>query len=59
MSLNKEAVKAIKIGGVCAVEVGIGQASDVAALFTAAGLSDVRIIRDLAGVERVVSGRKL
>ena len=52
-------LKKLKIGGVCAVEVGIGQASDVAALFTAAGLSDVRIIRDLAGVERVVSGRKL
>ena len=52
-------LKKLTIGGVCAVEVGIGQASDVAALFTAAGLSDVRIIRDLAGVERVVSGRKL
>lgn len=46
-------------GGVCAVEVGIGQATDVAALFTAAGLADIRIIRDLGGVERVVSGRKL
>lgn len=48
----------LKIGGVCAVEVGIGQAADVAALFAAAGLSDVRIIRDLGGVERVVSGVK-
>lgn len=46
-------------GGACAVEVGIGQATDVAALFTAAGLSDIRITRDLGGVERVVSGRKL
>lgn len=45
-------------GGICAVEVGIGQAADVAALFAAAGLSDVRIIRDLGGVERVVSGVK-
>lgn len=47
----------LRDGGVCAVEVGIGQATDVAALFAAAGLSDVRIIRDLGGVERVVSGR--
>lgn len=46
-------------GGVCAVEVGIGQATEVAALFAAAGLSDIRIICDLGGVERVVSGRKM
>ncbi len=45
-------------GGVCAVEVGIGQATDVAALFATAGLSDIRIVRDLGGVERVVSGIK-
>ena len=45
-------------GGICAVEVGIGQAADVAALFAAAGLSDIGIIRDLGGVERVVSGVK-
>ena len=45
-------------GGVCAVEVGIGQATDVAALFAAAGLSDIRIVRDLGGIERVVSGIK-
>ncbi len=44
--------------GVCAVEVGIGQAADVAALLTAAGLSEVAIICDLGGVERVVSGIK-
>ncbi len=48
----------LRAGGVCAVEVGIGQATDVAALFTAAGLADVRIVRDLGGVERVVSGVK-
>lgn len=48
----------LRDGGVCAVEVGIGQATDVAALFTVAGLSDIRIVRDLGGVERVVSGRK-
>ncbi len=48
----------LREGGVCAVEVGIGQATDVAALFAAAGLADVRIVRDLGGVERVVSGVK-
>ena len=41
--------------GLIAVEVGIGEADDVAALFTAAGLRDVRIINDLYGVARIVS----
>ncbi|MDP2311560.1 MAG: HemK/PrmC family methyltransferase [Pseudomonadota bacterium] len=40
------------------VEVGAGQAADVAALLTAAGLPEVRIWKDLAGVERVVGGRR-
>lgn len=44
--------------GFCAVEVGIGQAEDVAALFTAAGLENTAILTDLGGVERVVLARK-
>lgn len=48
----------LRDGGVCAVEVGIGQATEVAALFAVAGLADVRVLRDLGGVERVVSGIK-
>ena len=44
--------------GFCAVEVGIGQAADVAALFAAAGLEKTEILRDLGGVERVVIARK-
>ena len=44
--------------GFCAVEVGIGQAEDVAALFAAAGLENTEILRDLGGVERVVIARK-
>lgn len=46
----------LRPGGLCAVEVGIGQAPAVAALFTAAGLTDVQCIRDLGHVERVVLG---
>ena len=42
--------------GVCAVEVGIGQAQDVAAIFKAAGLLDVDIKTDYGGVDRVVVG---
>ena len=39
------------------VEVGAGQAEAVAGLFTAAGLTEVSRHKDLAGIERVVSGR--
>lgn len=45
-------------GGFCAVEVGVGQAAAVADIFTAAGMTDIRIFRDLGGVERVVMAAK-
>lgn len=48
----------LKPGGFCAVEVGIGQAEETAALFRAAGLTGVGIRRDLGGVDRVVWGIK-
>lgn len=44
--------------GFCAVEVGVGQADDVAALFAAAGLETTAIYPDLAGIPRVVLARK-
>ncbi len=51
-------VPKLRRGGLCAVEVGIGQAADVAALFAAAGLTELAIVRDLGGVDRVVLGTK-
>ncbi len=45
-------------GGALALEIGAGQAHAAAALLTAAGFTDVRRRRDLAGIERVVSGVK-
>ena len=44
--------------GFVAVEVGIGQADDVAALFAAQGLENTGIYPDLAGIPRVVLARK-
>lgn len=44
--------------GLLAVEVGIGQAADVKRLFTEAGFRDVTSHKDLAGIGRVVSGKK-
>ncbi len=51
-------VKKLQAGGLCAVEVGIGQAEAVAALFQAAGLSEITVHRDLGGIPRVVMGIK-
>jgi release factor glutamine methyltransferase len=42
----------------CLVEVGKGQAEAVASLFREAGFVEVETHADLAGVERVVSGKK-
>jgi release factor glutamine methyltransferase len=41
-----------------ALEIGQGQADEVAELMRAAGLPDVEAHRDLAGIERVVVGRR-
>ncbi len=43
-------------GGLLAVEVGIGQAEEVATLFEKVGLREIRIVPDLAGIGRVVRG---
>ena len=51
-----EAPRFLNPGGALAVEVGAGQAPAVAALFEAAGFSDIRRRKDLGGHERVVSG---
>ena len=44
--------------GFVAVEVGIGQATDVAALFAAKGLENTEVLTDLGDVQRVVIARK-
>jgi release factor glutamine methyltransferase len=43
--------------GVLAIEVGAGQAADVAALFQSAGYREIERQRDYGGHERVVSGQ--
>ncbi len=50
--------KKLRPDGLLAVEVGVGQAPAVAALFAAAGLREVTTVPDLGGVERVVLGKK-
>lgn len=54
--LVKQALPMLVRGGMLAVEIGHTQGTEVAAMFTAAGLQDVEVINDLAGRPRVVKG---
>lgn len=46
-------------GGFCAVEVGQGQADEVAALWREAGLHAIEVFRDYGGIDLVVMGYRL
>lgn len=56
--LAVQAWRALRHGGWLAVEVGMGQAPEVAALWRATGWHEVTTRCDLAGIERIVCGRK-
>lgn len=58
-ALARQAGAVLAPGGWLLVEVGIGQAPAVRQLFIEAGLSEVFVSQDLAGIERVVGGRRL
>lgn len=45
--------------GLLAVELGIHQAAEVATIFKGAGFTEIEITNDLAGIGRVVSGKKV
>lgn len=57
-ALARQAGAIVAPEGWLLVEVGIGQASAVQELFAGAGLTELFVSRDLAGIERVVGGRK-
>jgi len=54
----RDAAHHLTAGGLLALEGGFDQAPAVSALLEAAGFSEVTRTKDLAGIERVVSGRK-
>jgi len=56
--LAREALPLTRPGGAIVVEVGAGQADDVAAIFRQAGWEAPRATADLAGIARVVSARR-
>jgi release factor glutamine methyltransferase len=52
------AARRLKPGAAILLEVGAGQAPAVEKLLLQAGFVDVHSLRDLAGIERIVSGRR-
>ena len=56
--LVEGAVKAVRSGGVVAIEIQYDQGPAVAALFQSAGLTDVEVHKDLEDHDRVVVGRR-
>ncbi len=54
--LVPEAARRLAPGGTLALEIGEGQGDAVRALMEEAGLADVRLVRDYARLERVVTG---
>jgi release factor glutamine methyltransferase len=53
--LAPEIARILKPGGIFAVEIGWDQGPQVKALFEAAGLADVKVVRDLGDRHRVVT----
>src|SRR5262249_26260744 len=56
--IARGAVGVLVDSGALVLEVGDGQAGDVAELLRDLGYADVRVTRDLTGRERVVEGRR-
>ena len=56
--VTAEGFEKLRENGYLIVEIGCGQGNAVAALMEGAGYNDVRIHKDLAGLDRAVSGRR-
>lgn len=56
--ITANAMTYLKDGGMLLCEIGFDQGASVSALFEKAGFLDVHVTKDLAGLDRVVSGRK-
>ncbi|MFT4048888.1 MAG: peptide chain release factor N(5)-glutamine methyltransferase [Solirubrobacterales bacterium] len=55
--LAEQAPPRLKPGGMLALEIGMGQARETAAILARNGFNQIEIHEDLSGIERVVSGR--
>ena len=54
--ISCEAPKILNKGGYLIFELGIGQSDDVRSLMLQNGFENIEIIKDLAGIDRVISG---
>ena len=52
--IANEWAKHVRSGGFIAVEIGIGQAEEVARLFAEAGLINIRVYKDFSEIDRVI-----
>ncbi len=57
--ITGEAPKILNKGGYLMFELGMGQSDDVKSLMLQSGLKEIEIIKDLAGIDRVISGKYL
>ena len=56
--ITEEAPEHLCAGGKLFFEIGASQASDVEKLLIQHGFTEIRVFRDLAGMERVITGKK-
>lgn len=56
--ITKQSLKLLKQGGLLAYEIGYDQGEDVCEILRTNGFEDVKCIKDLAGLDRVVWGIK-
>ena len=57
--ITEESTGYLNPGGWLLFEIGYDQAEDVTGMMQSAGFVDVQVYRDLAGLDRVVAGRRL
>lgn len=54
-SITKQSLQVLNNGGILAYEIGFDQANDVKAILKDNGFTDVKVLKDLAGFDRVVT----
>ncbi len=55
--ITKDAPNFLNKGGYLLFELGIGQSKDVAEIMNRYGFTEIKVLKDLAGIDRVIFGR--
>ena len=55
--ITSDAPKYLNDGGYLMFELGLGQSGDVAEIMRSNGFEDIKVLKDLAGIDRVIFGR--